>query len=86
MVINFLLIIVSSDSRDTTIAFFWLAFAFCGINGASAGATDPLVAFAGSTKCINCHQEIYDDWRQSDHHKAMQFATPENVLGNFDNN
>jgi hypothetical protein len=41
--------------------------------------------FVGSDRCVQCHQEIYATWRQSDHSKAMQPAIPDTVLGNFDN-
>ena len=76
---------VPGDSSNTAIAFFWLALAFSWINEASAEAADQLADFAGSTQCIDCHREIYADWQQSDHYKAMQLATSANVLGDFDN-
>ena len=42
-------------------------------------------AYVGSQTCKECHQKEYDEWLLSDHFKAMQHATPETVLGNFDN-
>ncbi len=41
--------------------------------------------FVGSSLCIECHQQEYANWRESDHHKAMQPANKTNVLGDFDN-
>ena len=46
-------------------------------------ANEQTVAFAGSAQCLQCHQEIYADWQRSDHHKAMQPASKDNVLGDF---
>ena len=40
-------------------------------------------AFVGSAQCVQCHENIYADWQQSDHHKAMQPASKDNVLGDF---
>ncbi len=41
--------------------------------------------FIGSKVCASCHQEQFQQWQNSHHDLAMQEATPENVLGNFDN-
>ncbi len=40
--------------------------------------------FVGAESCRNCHQQAYGDWKLSHHHVAMQLATPETVLANFD--
>lgn len=40
-------------------------------------------AYTGSQSCKECHQKEYDEWLLSDHFKAMQHATSETVLGNF---
>ncbi len=48
--------------------------------------TSPVVAderYVGSQACQSCHQEEYQDWTESHHFRAMQKATPETVLGNF---
>ena len=37
----------------------------------------------GSTECRQCHQEQYQEWASSHHHGAMQVASPETVLGDF---
>lgn len=39
--------------------------------------------FVGATSCKECHAEAYDDWTESHHHLAMQPATPETVLADF---
>ncbi len=41
--------------------------------------------FVGGEVCASCHQEQFQDWHDSHHDLAMQEATPETVLGNFDN-
>ena len=40
--------------------------------------------YVGSTNCIQCHRDKYDDWLKSDHRKAMQSANQNTVLGNFE--
>jgi len=40
--------------------------------------------FAGGASCIECHQLEYDLWHGSHHDRAMEVATAESVLGNFD--
>lgn len=40
--------------------------------------------FVGSEACAACHSEPYARWRESHHHDAMQVASSESVLGNFD--
>jgi tetratricopeptide (TPR) repeat protein len=40
--------------------------------------------FTGAVSCRECHQEAYNDWTESHHHLAMQPATPETVLADFD--
>ncbi len=43
----------------------------------------PNAEFVGLENCKSCHEEQYEDWRLSDHHKAMNPATEEFVLGDF---
>ena len=38
-----------------------------------------------SSQCASCHAEQVSQWETSDHGKAMDHATNETVLGNFDN-
>lgn len=47
-------------------------------------ARDP-ISFVGSEKCAPCHQEAYKAWQGSHHDLAMDLATEETVLGDFDN-
>jgi len=46
---------------------------------------NPQATFAGLESCKSCHQDQYGEWLQSDHHKAMNPATEEFVLGDFNN-
>ena len=48
----------------------------------AASAAPP--TFVGGAKCASCHPTEADAFRGSDHARAMQPATPETVLGNFD--
>jgi predicted CXXCH cytochrome family protein len=41
-------------------------------------------SFVGGARCAGCHPKAADAFRDSDHAHAMQPATPETVLGNFD--
>jgi tetratricopeptide (TPR) repeat protein len=45
----------------------------------------PGVEYVGLKNCTSCHEEQYQDWLKSDHHLAMNPATEEFVLGDFDN-
>jgi tetratricopeptide (TPR) repeat protein len=40
--------------------------------------------YVGRQACVECHQEECDQWTGSDHDLAMDPATPETVLGDFD--
>ncbi len=41
-------------------------------------------SFVGGRKCGDCHKSEYDKWQGSHHDRAMDLATDETVLGNFD--
>lgn len=41
--------------------------------------------YVGSTACKNCHNNTYNAWQGSHHQLAMQHASEETVLANFDN-
>ena len=41
-------------------------------------------AFSGSESCARCHESEFDDWTDSHHQLAMQPATPDTVLADFD--
>ena len=40
--------------------------------------------YAGSTACADCHSSEHEQWQNSHHSKAMQAATVDTVLGDFD--
>lgn len=40
-------------------------------------------AFVGSVTCTSCHPKEYQDWKISDHFKAMELPNDSTVLGNF---
>src|SRR5215210_85000 len=42
--------------------------------------------YVGRDTCIQCHQPQYDLWHGSDHDRAMDYATEETVLGDFNDN
>ncbi|MDF1853163.1 MAG: ammonia-forming cytochrome c nitrite reductase subunit c552 [Verrucomicrobiales bacterium] len=44
----------------------------------------PEATYVGLKNCTECHEEQYDEWLLSDHYKAMNPATEEFVLGDFD--
>jgi predicted CXXCH cytochrome family protein len=44
-----------------------------------------VAAYVGRERCAACHQKEVDAWTGSDHDRAMDLATPETVLGDFDN-
>jgi hypothetical protein len=52
--------------------------------GASAVADAPGARFVGGAVCATCHGAEADLWRGSHHDLAMQPATAETVLGDFD--
>lgn len=39
--------------------------------------------FVGSAQCAGCHQQAFEAWQSSHHHQAMLPATPDSVLGDF---
>jgi tetratricopeptide (TPR) repeat protein len=43
------------------------------------------VNWIGTTRCAECHEEEHGKWLGSHHQLAMLEATPETVLGDFDN-
>lgn len=44
---------------------------------------DPAPDFAGSQACAGCHEQQFTAWQQSQHAHAMQHATSDAVLGDF---
>jgi len=46
---------------------------------------DAVAHYVGYRACVECHQEAYEAWMGSDHERAMDVATDETVLGDFNN-
>ena len=44
---------------------------------------DAVASYVGRATCIECHQQQGDDWHGSHHDRAMDLATAETVLGDF---
>lgn len=47
--------------------------------------SDDFPTFTGTNSCIECHQVEFDLWKDSDHARAMDLATDQSVLGDFNN-
>jgi hypothetical protein len=41
--------------------------------------------FVGNTQCASCHSEQMEQWQGSHHDLAMQVASEDTVLGDFNN-
>ena len=41
--------------------------------------------YVGAQQCAGCHQQALQDWQGSHHDWAMKIASPETVLGDFNN-
>ena len=50
----------------------------------SRGVDASGVAYVADAHCADCHRTEFDAWTGSHHDLAMQVATPETVLGDFD--
>lgn len=50
----------------------------------SAHKSEEAATFVGSESCAGCHAAEHASWRTSQHAKAMQHATDDTVLGDFD--
>lgn len=65
-------------SRLSKLAFYSLIFI---ITAYRAEAND--TSYVGAAVCKNCHQDQWQDWKNSDHDKAMQVPSEKSILGNF---
>lgn len=63
---------------------YWFKSAFWGADEVSLQKS-ALTAFVGTDKCAECHRREYQQWKNSHHDRAMEIATSDTVLGNFDN-
>jgi predicted CXXCH cytochrome family protein len=76
-------------SQDNSIPWIAGLIACCVMSGTTVMAANPVAAgddarFVGGQSCGVCHEKVYRDWTDSHHDLAMQEATKETVLGNFD--
>ncbi|MEM9351486.1 MAG: HEAT repeat domain-containing protein [Planctomycetota bacterium] len=46
---------------------------------------EAVAGYVGRERCISCHQQEASDWAGSHHDRAMELATDDTVLGDFDN-
>ena len=49
----------------------------------SAALSDEKATFVGNSSCKECHEIAYNNWKNSDHDKAMDYANDSSVLGDF---
>jgi predicted CXXCH cytochrome family protein len=56
-------------------------------SASSTAATERILqaSYVGTATCASCHVDQHEAWRGSQHEQAMAEATPDRVLGNFDN-
>ena len=66
----------------------WLGswhFAVASLLVTSSGVWADSATYLGNAACAGCHEQAATDWTNSHHDLAMQKATPETVLGDFNN-
>ncbi len=69
-------------STAIIVAVFPLQFFKFSLQHAEDGDVFPV--FTGTASCLECHQVEYNLWEGSDHDLAMDHATEETVLGDFE--
>ena len=62
-----------------------LICAACASEEAEVELRSAEVEFVDSRLCWDCHQAEYESWKGSHHDLAMQEATSETILGDFEN-
>ena len=71
--------------RVFTLAAALLAVCACQSPDRSHAELDEMQAgFVGRSQCVDCHADAYNDWRGSHHDDAMDVATAETVLADFE--
>ena len=55
------------------------------IRAKAVQTAEPKAEFVGREQCVDCHREAYEKWVGSDHDRAMDVASDETVLADFDN-
>ncbi len=67
----------------------WLLLCAIAITSGCSRDSQPFdlsqATYVGQSSCIKCHAEETQKWKNSHHDLAMQLATDETVLANFDN-
>ncbi|MCA9231907.1 MAG: HEAT repeat domain-containing protein [Planctomycetales bacterium] len=58
---------------------------YCLAEWYAAYSPDTVRKYVGRETCATCHVDQMRSWHGSDHDRAMELATEESVLGNFDN-
>jgi tetratricopeptide (TPR) repeat protein len=64
------------------LAYFWFG-ARQAMLPAPAAVSPPAAHYVGGQTCATCHTQAYEAWRGSHHALAMQEATAQTVLGDF---
>lgn len=84
----------TTEQRPATSTWRWrlglvfVILAICGVVFADWWKSIPAdvqPTYLGGQSCIQCHSQQHAKWRGSYHDLAMDRATPETVLGDFDN-
>ena len=80
--------IISPKIREMALPRPWWLLTAAVLLAGSALAEPPQARpgsqFVGAAQCAGCHQQQYRDWLGSHHELAMQRATEQNVLGDFE--
>lgn len=66
------------------VAFITWSVLSRGAPDTSRPTTQAAATYVGSSACADCHERQYELWTGSDHDLAMQVASEESVLGDFD--
>ncbi len=61
------------------------SFSHCSPADSVADAEARKAGYVDEKTCYSCHEQAYKDWKGSHHDLAMQVATEESVLGDFNN-
>ena len=65
--------------------FFLLSAVFISCSSDKPEIDISNASFVGRQSCVECHEKEYHSWKGSDHDMAMDSATEETVLGDFNN-
>jgi len=57
---------------------------WCAADWYFAMPPDAVASYVGRESCIRCHEDQFHSWQGSDHDRAMEVASEETVLGDFD--